>query len=93
MSSLKGGSIPIFDPHKLRDRPHLAELQRRTDSARPLGMFRSTETEFFLVYDSFGLYVDRYVPVMLVFAGRYHVGPWTRGFLPTRTDLQSWRTE
>lgn len=60
LTDLKGGSIPVFDPARIRDRPHLAEIQRRCDSARPLGMFRSTETEFFLCYDSFGLYVDRH---------------------------------
>lgn len=35
----------------MRDRPHLAELQRRCESGKPLGMFRSTETEFLLCYD------------------------------------------
>lgn len=49
--SLKGGSIPIFDPAKVRDKPRLAEIQRRCESAKPLGMFRSTETEFLLCYD------------------------------------------
>lgn len=50
-SSLKGGSIPIFDPAKVRDKPKLAEIQRRCESSKPLGMFRSTETEFLLCYD------------------------------------------
>lgn len=49
--SLKGGSIPVFDPQKTRDRPTLAELQRKCDSSKPLAMFRSTETEFILCYD------------------------------------------
>jgi hypothetical protein len=49
--SLKGGSIPIFDAGKVRDRPALAEMQRRCDAGKPLGMFRSTETEFLLIYD------------------------------------------
>jgi hypothetical protein len=49
--SLKGGSIPIFEPAKVRDRPALAEVQRRCDAGKPLGMFRSTETEFLLIYD------------------------------------------
>ena len=49
--SLKGGSIPIFDPAKVRDKPKLAEIQRRCEASKPLGMFRSTETEFLLCYD------------------------------------------
>jgi hypothetical protein len=49
--SLKGGSIPIFDSAKVRDRPSMADLQKRCDTAKPLGMFRSTETEFLLCYD------------------------------------------
>jgi hypothetical protein len=55
--SLKGGSIPIFDSAKVRDRPSMADLQKRCDTAKPLGMFRSTETEFLLCYDC-GLYPE-----------------------------------
>ena len=51
LTDLKGGSIPIFDPAKLRDKPALGDLQRRCEAAKPLGMFRSTETEFLLCYD------------------------------------------
>lgn len=58
--SLKGGSIPVFDPATLRERPQLAEMQRRCETSKPLGMFRSTETEFLLCYDSFGIYVNRH---------------------------------
>jgi hypothetical protein len=29
----------------------MADLQKRCDTAKPLGMFRSTETEFLLCYD------------------------------------------
>lgn len=50
--SLKGGSIPIFDPVKTRDRPALSELKAKCDSTKPLAMFRSTETEFILCYES-----------------------------------------
>lgn len=57
--SLKGGSLPVFDPHKVRDFPLLADLQKKCETAKPLGMFRSTETEFLLCYDAFGIYVDR----------------------------------
>lgn len=35
----------------MRDKPRLAEVQRRCESAKPLGMFRSTEMEFLLCYD------------------------------------------
>ncbi|WVQ97641.1 hypothetical protein IAU59_004755 [Kwoniella sp. CBS 9459] len=60
LTDLKGGSIPIFDPAKTREKPMLGELQRKCEAGKPLGMFRSTETEFLLCYDSFGLYVDRH---------------------------------
>ncbi|WVF70262.1 hypothetical protein IAT40_005051 [Kwoniella sp. CBS 6097] len=60
LTDLKGGSIPIFDPAKAREKPILGELQRKCEAGKPLGMFRSTETEFLLCYDSFGLYVDRH---------------------------------
>ncbi|OCF37676.1 hypothetical protein I316_00803 [Kwoniella heveanensis BCC8398] len=60
LTDLKGGSIPIFDPAKIREKPMLGELQRKCEAGKPLGMFRSTETEFLLCYDSFGLYVDRH---------------------------------
>lgn len=78
--SLKGGSIPNFDPGKVRETPKLAEIQRRCDSSRPLGMFRSTETDFLLVYDcewlnvllrpslivsAFGVFVDRYILLLV----------------------------
>ncbi|KAG8878034.1 hypothetical protein FRB97_002821 [Tulasnella sp. 331] len=43
-----------------RDDPRLASLARRCESCRPMGMFRSSENEFLLCYDEFGLYVDRH---------------------------------
>ncbi|WRT64361.1 uncharacterized protein IL334_001293 [Kwoniella shivajii] len=60
LTDLKGGSIPIFDPAKIREKPMLAEIQRKCEAGKPLGMFRSTETEFLLCYDSFGVYVNRH---------------------------------
>lgn len=60
LNDLKGGAIPIFDPIKQRERPGLAELQQMCDKAKPLAMFRSTDSEFLLCYDSFGIYVDRH---------------------------------
>ncbi|KAK4686044.1 RHO1 GDP-GTP exchange protein 1/2, partial [Tremellales sp. Uapishka_1] len=60
LTDLKGGPIPIFDPVKAREKPAIAELSRRCESAKPLGMYRSTEAEFLLCYDTFGIYVDRH---------------------------------
>lgn len=60
LGDLKGGTIPIFDPIKMRDRPALQELSKKCESAKPLAMFRSKEGEFLLCYDSFGIYVDRH---------------------------------
>ncbi|BEJ01662.1 hypothetical protein CcaverHIS631_0603440 [Cutaneotrichosporon cavernicola] len=62
LSDLKGGSIPVFDAAKTKDRPELAELQRRCELAtsKPIAMFRSTEREFLLCYEAFGFYVDQH---------------------------------
>nr|XP_019049461.1 hypothetical protein I302_03250 [Kwoniella bestiolae CBS 10118]OCF28391.1 hypothetical protein I302_03250 [Kwoniella bestiolae CBS 10118] len=60
LADLKGGSIPMFDPAKVREKPSLADLEKKCLAAKPMGMFRSTETEFLLCYDSFGIYVDRH---------------------------------
>lgn len=43
-----------------RDDTRLAALAKRCESCRPMGMFRSSENEFLLCYDEFGLYVDRH---------------------------------
>ncbi|KAG8961323.1 hypothetical protein FRC03_005538 [Tulasnella sp. 419] len=43
-----------------RDDPRLSSLARRCESCKPVGMFRSSENEFLLCYDEFGLYVDRH---------------------------------
>ncbi|KDR80795.1 hypothetical protein GALMADRAFT_60733 [Galerina marginata CBS 339.88] len=43
-----------------REDPRHAQLAKRCESARPLGMFRSTDEEFLLCYDEFGLYVDKH---------------------------------
>ncbi|KAG9014371.1 hypothetical protein FRB94_012777 [Tulasnella sp. JGI-2019a] len=43
-----------------RDDPRLASLAKRCESCRPMGMFRSSENEFLLCYDEFGLFVDRH---------------------------------
>ena len=43
-----------------RDDPRLASLTKRCEACKPMGMFRSSENEFLLCYDEFGLYVDRH---------------------------------
>ncbi|KAG8763381.1 hypothetical protein FRC11_004256 [Ceratobasidium sp. 423] len=43
-----------------RDDARFANVARRCDSCRPLGMFRSNENEFLLCYDEFGIYVNRH---------------------------------
>ncbi|CAE6417885.1 unnamed protein product [Rhizoctonia solani] len=43
-----------------RDDARFANVARRCDSCRPLGMFRSSENEFLLCYDEFGIYVNRH---------------------------------
>jgi hypothetical protein len=52
MYSLKGGSIPILAPNRVKEEPAIALIARRCETAKPLGMFRSTESEFLLCYDS-----------------------------------------
>ncbi|KAF8809527.1 hypothetical protein BYT27DRAFT_7187842 [Phlegmacium glaucopus] len=48
----------ITIPH--REDPRHSHLSKRWDSVRPLGMFKSTDQEFLLCYDEFGLYVDKH---------------------------------
>ncbi|KAI0256013.1 CNH domain-containing protein [Lactifluus subvellereus] len=43
-----------------RDDPRHEKLAKRCESCRPMGMFRSSENEFLLCYDEFGLYVNRH---------------------------------
>ncbi|TFK71669.1 hypothetical protein BDN72DRAFT_957951 [Pluteus cervinus] len=45
-------------PH--REDPRLGPLAKRCEACRPMGMFRSKDDEFLLVYDEFGLYVDKH---------------------------------
>ncbi|KAL7421168.1 Rho guanine nucleotide exchange factor [Cryptotrichosporon argae] len=59
LTTMRGSAIPIFDAAKLKEKQSFAALKERCDSAKPLAMFRSTETEFLLCYDTFGVYVDR----------------------------------
>ncbi|KIM21778.1 hypothetical protein M408DRAFT_80040, partial [Serendipita vermifera MAFF 305830] len=43
-----------------RDDRRLAPWKDRLQSCKPLGMFRSSEDEFLLCYNEFGMYVDRH---------------------------------
>jgi hypothetical protein len=43
-----------------REDPKLAQLSKRCESCRPMGMFRSADDEFLLCYDEFGIYVDKH---------------------------------
>ncbi|KAJ7483152.1 CNH domain-containing protein [Mycena latifolia] len=43
-----------------REDPRLANLAKRCEACRPLGMFRSTDEEFLLCYNEFGLYVNKH---------------------------------
>ncbi|KAJ7282099.1 Dbl domain-containing protein [Mycena rebaudengoi] len=44
----------------LRDDPKLAQLAKRCEACRPIGMFRSMGDGFLLCYNEFGVYVDRH---------------------------------
>ncbi|TFK39742.1 CNH domain-containing protein [Crucibulum laeve] len=44
----------------MREDPKLAQLAKRCESCRPMGMFRSADDEFLLCYDEFGIYVDKH---------------------------------
>lgn len=54
LSDSQGVAIPrLYDPrHK--------ELAKRCRSSRPIGLFRSSNDEFLLCYDKFGLYINTY---------------------------------
>ncbi|KAJ7594214.1 CNH domain-containing protein [Mycena floridula] len=54
LNDFKSVTIPATD-----DARH-APLLKRCESCRPMGMFRSTDDEFLLVYDEFGVYVDKH---------------------------------
>ncbi|KAI0050993.1 Dbl-like domain-containing protein [Auriscalpium vulgare] len=54
LSDFKSVTIPQ------RDDPRHEKLAKRCESCKPMGMFRSSENEFLLVYDEFGLYVNRH---------------------------------
>ncbi|EAU90407.2 signal transducer [Coprinopsis cinerea okayama7 len=43
-----------------KDNPALGPAAKRCESCRPMGMFRSSEDEFLLCYNEFGIYVDKH---------------------------------
>ncbi|KAG7094177.1 hypothetical protein E1B28_007786 [Marasmius oreades] len=53
LSDLQSVTIPQ------REDPRLSGLIKRCEACRPLGMFRSTDEEFLLCYNEFGLYVNK----------------------------------
>ncbi|KAK7062513.1 Rho guanine nucleotide exchange factor [Paramarasmius palmivorus] len=53
LSDLQSVTIPQ------KDDPRFVGLAKRCEACRPLGMFRSTEEEFLLCYNEFGLYVNK----------------------------------
>lgn len=50
--------VPMLIPDK-KD-PKMAEITTRLAGQNPLGMFRVSETEFFLCYEECGIYVDKH---------------------------------
>ncbi|KAF9269276.1 Dbl domain-containing protein [Marasmius fiardii PR-910] len=53
LSDLQSVTIPQ------REDPRLSSLIKRCEACKPLGMFRSTDEEFLLCYNEFGLYVNK----------------------------------
>ncbi|KAL0567525.1 Rho guanine nucleotide exchange factor [Marasmius crinis-equi] len=54
LNRFKSVTIPKWDD------PRLAQLAKRCDSSRPIGMFRSADDEFLLCYNEFGLFVNKH---------------------------------
>ncbi|KAG8970658.1 hypothetical protein FRC05_000516 [Tulasnella sp. 425] len=54
LTDFKSVTIPT------RDDPRLASIARRLENCKAMGMFRTSENEFLLCYDEFGLFVDRH---------------------------------
>ncbi|KAJ7780269.1 CNH domain-containing protein [Mycena maculata] len=54
LNDFKSVTIP------LRDDARLAQLSKRCDACRPIGMFRSDGDGFLLCYNEFGVYVDKH---------------------------------
>ncbi|UZJ52746.1 hypothetical protein CBS101457_002066 [Exobasidium rhododendri] len=58
LDSLLPGTIPDFS-QSARDDPRIQQLAKRVETAKPLGMFKNSDSEFLLCYDAFACYVDR----------------------------------
>lgn len=55
LDSLLPGTIPDFS-HCPRDDPRIQAIAKRVETAKPLGMFKSSESEFLLCYNDFACY-------------------------------------
>ncbi|KAJ9102459.1 hypothetical protein QFC21_002859 [Naganishia friedmannii] len=60
LAQSSSAEFPVFDNAKLKSDSNLAALRERCNNgARPLGIFRATENEFLLCYDTFSFYATR----------------------------------
>ncbi len=58
LDSLLPGTIPDF-VHANREDLRVQQLQKRVETAKPLGMYKTSDGDFLLCYDAFACYVDR----------------------------------
>lgn len=58
LDSLLPGTIPDFI-HANREDVRVQQLQKRVETAKPLGMYKTSDGDFLLCYDAFACYVDR----------------------------------
>lgn len=58
LDSLLPGTIPDF-VHANREDIRVQQLQKRVETAKPLGMYKTSDGDFLLCYDAFACYVDR----------------------------------
>lgn len=58
LDSLLPGTIPDF-VHANREDVRVQQLQKRVETAKPLGMCKTSDGDFLLCYDAFACFVDR----------------------------------
>lgn len=58
LDSLLPGTIPDF-VHANREDIRVQQLQKRVETDKPLGMYKTSDGDFLLCYDAFACYVDR----------------------------------
>ncbi|SNX82432.1 related to ROM2 - GDP/GTP exchange factor for Rho1p [Melanopsichium pennsylvanicum] len=58
LDSLLPGTIPDF-VHANREDVRVQQLAKRVETAKPLGMYKTSDGDFLLCYDAFACYVDR----------------------------------